>query len=141
VKKEYLIIPVVLFLAGISVFFLRANDRNGRSIQEAPQEVPQETPIVDIEEGGAVEENTIVYTDSGFRPDNLTVKQGVTVVFINDSNKPMWVASDPHPAHTDYPSLDQLGNGNEYSFTFTEVGSYPYHNHSLPNDTGIVIVE
>ncbi len=130
-KRKYLIILVVLFVAGVGFLALRG-DGGSRN-------APQDTPIAESEE--KVEENTVIYADSGFSPNSLNVKIGTTVKFINESNRQMWVASDPHPVHTDYSSFDQLSDGDEYSFTFTEAGSYPYHNHLVPTDTGIVTVE
>lgn len=75
-----------------------------------------------------------------FAPDTLTVKAGTTVKFVNGSSSPMWVASAPHPTHTDYPEFDQKQSGNEYAFIFTRVGTWKYHNHLNPADTGTVIV-
>lgn len=86
-------------------------------------------------------ENTVVYTDDGFSPAELTVATGTEVTFVNQSNNPMWVGSDSHPAHNDYPDFDQLEGGDQYSYTFTEAGSYNYHNHLVPSDGGVVIVE
>ena len=87
------------------------------------------------------EENTVVYTNSGFVPNSLTVTTGIKVTFIDQSDNTMWVGSDPHPVHTDYSAFDQLKTGDSYSFTFTETGNYNYHNHMFPTHTGVVIVE
>lgn len=48
----------------------------------------------------------VTYTDSGFSPNNLTIKNGQTVTFKNEGPGDMWVASAPHPTHTDYPEFD-----------------------------------
>lgn len=133
-KKEYLIILVILLVAGVGFFALKGNKRNNSS-----QEVVQETS--EARSGESVEENTVIYTELGFSPNNLTVEKGTTVTFVNNSGKPMWVASDPHPVHTDHSAFDQLSGGKEYSFTFGDPGSYRYHNHLVPTDTGVAIVE
>ena len=55
----------------------------------------------------------------------------------------MWVASDVHPTHDELPGFDQLEGveaGNDYSFTFEEVGEWTYHNHLVPTDTGTIVV-
>ena len=98
----------------------------------------------------------VVYTDAnGFTPDNLAVKIGDTLKFINKSSGKMWVGSDIHPTHMDYdgtslkqhcgttpsPSFDQCASGSEYSFTFTKAGTWHYHNHSRATMKGIVVVK
>lgn len=86
----------------------------------------------------------VTYTDSGFSPQTITVKKGGTVTFINQSSGGMWVASNPHPTHTDYPAFDEkasVGSGGSWSFTFDQVGSWGYHNHRNPSNLGTVIVE
>ena len=85
----------------------------------------------------------ITYTDSGFAPTTITIKEGQTVRFLNTSNKLMWVASDPHPTHTDYPGFDQLtavAKGKDYVFTFTKIGTWGYHNYLGRSHTGSITV-
>jgi plastocyanin len=98
------------------------------------------------------------YTEKGFDPQTVAVKVGTTVAWINVSGRPMWVASDPHPTHTDLPGFDQkeiinmkdkflflhlaLAHGDGiYEYTFTKIGAWKYHNHINPNDRGTVIVK
>lgn len=93
---------------------------------------------------GTLPKETIVYTDSGFAPRTLTVKKGTTVTFKNQSSKSMWVASSVHPTHQDLPGFDQLqgvGEGETYTYTFDKTGSWKFHNHLAPSDTGVVVVE
>jgi plastocyanin len=87
---------------------------------------------------------TVVYTNDGFTPAELTVKTGTMVTFINQSDASMWIASAPHPAHTLYPEFDEkasVAKGGSYSFTFDKVGTHPYHNHVLLGKYGKIIVE
>lgn len=88
--------------------------------------------------------NTITYTDSGFLPDTITIKAGTTVSFVNQSSSEMWVASNPHPTHTDLPGFDEkesVANGGSYQFTFNQLGTWGYHNHNNPGNKGEVVVE
>ena len=92
----------------------------------------------------AIEMPTVTYTNEGFSPAVLTVKEGTVVTFINGSNSPMWVASGAHPTHLLYPEFDaktSAPKGGSYSFTFDKIGEYPYHNHMLLGKYGKVIVE
>lgn len=86
----------------------------------------------------------VSYTDQGFMPSSLEVRQGQTVKFMNVSTRGMWVASLPHPSHTLYPTFDQKIEGTRgefYEFTFTKSGTWKYHNHVDPSKTGIIIVK
>ena len=78
-----------------------------------------------------------------FSPAVVTVKAGDTVTWTDQSQNPVRIASNPHPTHTDYPGFDSgsaIDFGTTYSFTFTKVGSWGYHNHFSPNVQGTVIV-
>lgn len=86
----------------------------------------------------------VSYTDTGFSPATVTIKAGSTVKFTNNSSQSMWVASDPHPIHNGLAGFDERASvekGGTYSFTFSKAGTFGYHNHLNPSDTGTVIVE
>lgn len=88
--------------------------------------------------------NKIVqFNGNGFVPQSTTIKKGTTVAFANANIKNIWIASNPHPTHTDYPGFDSLkaiAPGNAYSFTFDRVGTWGYHNHLNPAQHGSIIV-
>jgi len=86
----------------------------------------------------------VTYLSSGFSPSTLTIKAGDTVTFKNSCSKDVWPASDPHPTHSDYPAFDPgkaIPPGGEWSFTFTKVGTWGYHNHLQPGQIGTIIVQ
>ena len=92
----------------------------------------------------AVATNQVVYDGTAFSPAMIKVKAGTAVSFKNNSQTPMWVASDPHPTHTDYPGFDALRDypqGETYTFTFGKTGNWGYHNHLNPDIRGRVIVQ
>lgn len=82
-------------------------------------------------------------TTSGFSPSTVTVKVGTVVTWTNGSGDTARVSSDPHPTHTTLPGFDStsLGGDETYTFTFTKVGTWGYHNHEDPAMTGTVIVQ
>ena len=100
---------------------------------------------------------TIEITSAGFNPPELTINAGETVVFVNKDTGRHWPASDVHPTHTVYPGSNTnkcgtpeernifdacrgLAQGGTYSFTFTQKGSWRYHNHLNPSLGGVIIV-
>lgn len=82
-------------------------------------------------------------TEDGFSPEEITIKKGQTVTWINETNEFRWPASDLHPSHTIYPEFDPrqpISPGRSWSFTFQKVGTWRYHNHLRPIDRGVVEV-
>jgi plastocyanin len=147
---------IVLVLAAF--FLLKGWQPSSKNTTTAPlntgasapktSETPREQTPQPSTGGNVQTENTIVeYSEDGFSPVTLHVKVGTTVTFKNVCKNvmdKMWVASNPHPLHTDYPGFDAgkaYGIGESYSFTFMKQGSWGYHNHLEPERTGIIIVE
>lgn len=115
-------------------------------------------PQPPVSQTSTTEEKVVTYTDLGYSPSTLTVKNGETVIFKNQSSQSMWTASAVHPSHIVY-SGTSLGThcpdiknttfdtcagtkpGSAWSFTFTKQGTWKYHNHLSPGDTGTIIVE
>lgn len=88
-------------------------------------------------------QNRVVLTTNGFTPNNLIIKAGTEVKWVNNSGAIATVHSDPHPQHTDYSSLN-LGNfpdAGTLAFTFNEPGTYNYHNHLNPGQRGTILVQ
>ena len=144
--KNFVFICVVVFVAMLIGVYIpyKLSSRN----HSEPQKVASTTtPSV-----------TVTYTNKGFEPNTVQIKPGDTVEWRNTSDKLMWVASDPHPSHTDLPGFDERGIDSDqtkyfipvayahskvtrYEYTFLKVGSWHYHNHLIPNDRGVVIVK
>lgn len=106
---------------------------------QTEQSTATESPIME-----KTEAVTITYKDGVFTPSTVTIKKDTTVKFVNGGNDQMWVASAPHPQHTNLPGFDQLkavGRGESYEYTFIKVGSWKYHNHVNPTAFGTVVVE
>ncbi|MEX0649528.1 MAG: cupredoxin domain-containing protein [Candidatus Andersenbacteria bacterium] len=94
-------------------------------------------------EGETQEAVTIRMSETGFSPPQLTVDAGTTVTFVNDGQALHWPASDLHPTHDALPGFDArqgLTTGATYSYTFTEVGTWRFHDHLNPSATGAVVV-
>jgi len=96
---------------------------------------------------------SIVFSDEGFSPNEVTIKKGQRVRFINNSTQDVWPASGVHPTHTLYPekeSTDCLGSsfdacralkpGEFFDFTFNYVGEWRYHDHDHAYNTGVITV-
>jgi plastocyanin len=150
----WIVIALVVLIGAYFLFASRSNDADDASDTPAPttnetntnETLINETPTADepSEEGDVTSDETVVYTNSGFSPVNLTVKRGTTVIFRNDSSGQLWVASDPHPVHTDLSSFDSrqgIAPGESFRYTFNETGTWGYHNHLDSGDEGTVTVQ
>ncbi len=139
----------IIILAVIVIGILGAFVLMDRTVMVEEETLPlEEAPVTIDRENGEVSDTEIevivvTYTDGGFDPAIVTVREGETVRFFNGSSRAMWIASNPHPAHTAYPGFDQLsssGLGHSYEFTFDRVGSWGYHNHTFDRHGGTVVV-
>jgi plastocyanin len=67
-------------------------------------------------------------------PTQVTVAVGQSVTFTNNSSGPHDMESDPHPTHTDCPSIANVGvlqpGQSKTTFGFANSGSCGYHDHS-----------
>lgn len=86
----------------------------------------------------------IVLKNDGFHPKNLVIKEGDTVVFSTENDKPFWPASNVHPTHTAYPDFDPkkpVAQNETWQFTFPKAGTYGFHDHIVSTFDGEIIVE
>lgn len=84
------------------------------------------------------------YTNTGFQPSFVSIRNGDSVKFRNQSDIGMWVASNPHPTHNDYPEFDQhasIAKGGEFTFRFSKSGVWGFHNHMNANHQAVVSVD
>lgn len=141
-------------LLGISGYFLYAKT-NTPSITKYTQQT--EAPGVGVVGNPSLNTDpfdvTITYTDEGYTPNEITIKKGTRVRFLNASKEMTWPASGVHPTHTLYPekeNSDCLGSsfdacqdlkqGEFFDFTFNYVGEWRYHDHSHAYNTGVITV-
>lgn len=153
-KKSYIIVGVVIIaVVAVLGFVFSVNRPAGSGSQPGvAQPVPQPAePAAQTTPAKAPSSITVTYTDSGFSPATVTIPKGGAVVFKNAASDGVWVASNPHPIHNGYPttggcarstfdSCKSIPPGGSWSFVFTFVGSWRYHNHLNPGEGGTVIV-
>lgn len=83
-----------------------------------------------------------MYQDE-YIPNEITIKRGTTVRFVNKDDGPRWPASDLHPSHGIYSEFDPeepIPAGEEWSFTFNQEGEWTMHDHLAPYITGFITV-
>ncbi len=124
------IIIAVVIVGGI-FFFAKQNPNTSNS-------TPTPTATQQAENA-----TVITLTKTGFTPNNITVKAGTTVKWVNNSGAVGQVDSDPHPVHTSYPAMNfqPFSEGSSVELVFDKAGTYHYHNHLNPSQTGTITVQ
>lgn len=150
-SKITIFIIVMMLGAGGATYVLRRSVRvqdEAATQSETVSTVPPPVQQTQETDNTQTEVTTVKYSDAGFEPKQITVKKGTKVQFTNNAQIPMYVATDPHPAHTDYPEFE-MGvvlqrhpePDEDFSFTFDKVGTWKYHNHAMPDHVATVVVE
>lgn len=171
-KNSLITVIIIFILLGGFYFFYNKSEKqdniaNLQKNSESTSSNSDSAPTVATTGTVAVENNltissvqnteeptTVTYTPTGFSPSTVTIKQGQTVTFVNQSGKKMWIGSAIHPTHEKYSgttlkdhcpdtkldSFDQCATGDIYTFIFKKAGTWGYHNHVSSGDKGIIIV-
>lgn len=143
-NKTYIIAAaVVIGVAVLASFLILSPKKAQKSQTSTVQETSTVSPFPSPTTPAMQEEVMIPITVSGFDPQTVTVKVGTKITWVNNSGKMANVSSAPHPTHTLYPPLN-LGNikaGASISLVFDKAGTYTYHNHLDPTQTGTIIVK
>ena len=74
-------------------------------------------------------------------PSQVTIAVGQSVTFVNNDSRVHDMASNPHPAHTDCPSMNAAGNlapgQTKLTNAFTAARTCGFHDHGNPTDAGL----
>jgi len=148
-KFEKIALPAILFSFVVLIALA------GCAQVQAPQG-PNDAANPD--QGTGSTEYVIEYTSEGYVPNEVSIKKGDTVKWVNKSEVEMWPASAKHPTHEVYPGsgITKCGTSEEagifdackgipvdgsYSFTFNETGAWFFHDHLDSKKFGQVKVE
>lgn len=133
-------------------------DENGVPLLDTPlPETSDEPPPQEPSPKGPLQQHVVIYTDNGYEPETLAIKQNESVKFINESSGVMWPASNDHPTHTLYPgsakakcdtpeeegifdACRDIAPGGSWEFVFAEIGTWSYHDHKDPSEAGTIAV-
>ena len=74
-------------------------------------------------------------------PAQVSISTGQSVTLVNNHTAAHEIASDPHPAHTQCPSINALGNlpvgQTRLTNSFTGAGTCGFHDHSNPDSAAL----
>ncbi|MDP2933425.1 MAG: cupredoxin domain-containing protein [bacterium] len=129
-----LIILVLIGFAAATMYFGRNNKDLAAAVQpSANLSAPTRQARV----------YTVYYGLGVFSPTNIRIHVGDSVKFQNDSDVPIRIVSDRSGGVPELAGLDSINDvppKDSFTFTFTEPGTFGYHNGRNPSDEGTVIV-
>jgi large repetitive protein len=89
----------------------------------------------------------ITITSAGVSPSTVTIAPGTRVRFVNNDAFPHDMTSDPHPAHTQCPQINQvgllLGGQSRETAVFGAIATCGFHDHNdaeNPKWTGTILI-
>lgn len=140
--KKIIIAAAGIVILGGGAYALTRNSGKKDSSPDNTFNTTQKSAVADTSDN-KISSTTIIYNGSNFSPSTLTIKAGTTVKVVNNSNSELQFDSDPHPAHTSNPELNvgSVEPGQSAKFTANTTGTYGYHNHGNPSQTGTLVVE
>lgn len=138
--NKNLIIIAVIIVVVVGGFVLLQGQQSPQTT--TPPATQTETSPATTSSEAKMQEAAVTVTASGFAPQTVTVKAGTKVVWTNKSGTTVTVNSAVHPTHLAYPplNLDSFANGQSVQLVFDKPGTYKYHNHLSPGQTGTVVV-
>ena len=83
---------------------------------------------------GTVGATITIGTNSAVSPAQVTISVGQSVTFTNNDTRSHDMTSDPHPAHTDCPSIGNVSllqpGQSKTTFGFASAGVCGFHDHN-----------
>lgn len=147
-KKAVIIIVVILLIGGAAAFALLKDDKkkesSSSSTNNSAQSDSNEPADETTNEGGQDQAESIAsdteveIKDFAFGPETITVKKGTTVTWTNKDSAGHTVTPDEESDA--FVGSDMLNQGESYSFTFDQAGTYTYHCQPHPQMTAKVVV-
>lgn len=139
-NKVLFLVVILIIVFGAGIFFIGNRTDSQKTAQKSS---PAQTIPTQKTSNSQVQEVIITFNGNEFSPQTLTVKAGTRVVWVNKSERLVNVSSDIHPTHLIYPALNlgNFPNNSSVQLVFDKPGTYKYHNHLSPSQTGTVIVE
>lgn len=92
--------------------------------------------------GGATSATITIGSNGVVSPQEVTIRQGGRVTFVNNNTRSHDMSSDPHPSHEDCREMEQVGfltpGQTKTSGNFNTVRTCGFHDHNNPTATGLL---
>jgi plastocyanin len=127
VSRIIILVAVIIFLVIAGTIFINSGNKINTGSQGKIQ-IPK-TSFVQI-------------LNNGFVPNEMRIKRGEIVVWINKSGNKAGVSASNDPTHKLFPflNLKDLPSDTTIQTLFRSNGNFKYFNRFIPSQTGTVIV-
>ena len=123
-------IGIIIFMVIISLAFL---------IFYSPEDFSNNSKNSNQTQGA--KKNWIAIKDASFIPENLEIKRGESVTWLNQDKIQHVISADQEEAKVPRFLSSNLNKGDSFTFTFDSLGTYKYHCNINPNIKGKIIVK
>ncbi len=140
-KQALIMIVIIVALAGVVAFMVMSKDKE----DGATQQVTSSTDVKSSDQttdqqantnsGTASQATEIAIENFAYSPETITIKKGTTITWTNKDSVGHTVTGEDGG-----PDSDSLAQGESYSYTFNEAGSFSYFCKPHPNMKATVIV-
>ena len=127
-----IIIIIIIIIVGITIYSIQSSKPNVQPVGNNSTN----PAIANNSPNGTSTPPTVNIQNMAFNPNNLTVKSGTNVQWINNDNRQHQVMSD-----TGAFQSNVLNPGDSYNFYFAKAGIYGYHDPLNPTITGTITVQ
>ncbi|HEX5395430.1 MAG TPA: cupredoxin family copper-binding protein [Candidatus Saccharimonadales bacterium] len=135
---KYVIGLVVVIAVAAAAFFVFGGNKDQSNTQPSPSpSTSQNTATPPANNQPASTANKVTISNFSFSPSDISVKKGTTVTWTNSDSVQHTVTVD---SGNDGPKSQPLSNGQSYSFTFNDEGTFNYHCSFHPEMHGTVTV-
>jgi plastocyanin len=139
---KILVIGVFILLLSAVVYLLISSMNSSEDTQPNTSVRSSEQSDTQNSESQNTTSSIITYTDNGFKPNKITVKEGTAITIKNSAASVLDFASDDHPNHLINSELNvgEIAPGQSKSFTVSK-GEWGYHDHFDASNSGVIVVE
>ena len=135
-RRTAIIIGVllVLVIGGIVAWMLLGS-------KPAPNNATNDDPTATVDQSATTERVVVTMKNTAFTPQNIRVKAGPTVRWVNEDDVRHNVVALDENDQSGLPAQNELlGKGGTYEFTFNTIGTFKYKCTPHPFMTGSVEV-
>jgi plastocyanin len=134
--KKNKFVTIVSVIAGIGILISYFTYHN--PAEQTPGNAQENKTSKSIQADEKIAPNTIEIKNYSFMPNKIKIKKGTTITWINRDIASHTVTIDDK--NKGGPRSKFIKKGEKYTFTFSEVGIFPYHCQPHPYMKAVVEV-
>jgi len=127
-----IIIIIIIIAAGVYLYYAQSSNRNVQTGMNNSTNQSMGNNSANTTSAAT----TISIQNMTFNPNQITIKSGTNIQWVNNDNVQHQISSDNGAFQS-----NTLNPGDSYNFFFAKTGIYGYHDALNPTITGTIIVQ